>query len=87
LQLLTQEKDKMITKTKLALIAAIGLASVATPAFAYTVHHHHYYAHRYNAGYRANANVDSGAAINSDDPSLTGGGSLGYNKCGGHPAC
>jgi hypothetical protein len=79
----------MINTSKLALVAAVALASIAPPALAHTVHRHHY-AHRHvysaDAGYQANASVKP-AAVDSDDPSLTGGGSLGFNKCGGHPAC
>jgi hypothetical protein len=77
----------MINKSKLAFVAAVAVASIAPPAFAHTVHHHHY-AHRHvyspDAGYQANASVKP---VNSDDPALTGGGSLGFNACGGHPSC
>jgi hypothetical protein len=76
----------MINTSKLALVAAIALANIA-PAFAHTIHRHHHVRHYYSAdaGYHANASV--APAVDSDDPSLTGGGSLGFNKCGGHPAC
>lgn len=79
----------MISKSKVTLVA-VALASVASLAFAGTAmaahRHHHAPRHVYNAdaGYRANAAV---TPVNSDDPALTGGGSLGFNKCGGHPAC
>jgi hypothetical protein len=87
----------MINKTKLAFIAAVALSSIASPAFAYTTaHHRHDYAHRafYNyrpdAGYRANAAVvpAAGPVDNPvDNPATTGGGSMGYNACAGHPSC
>lgn len=84
----------MISKSKLAFTAAVALASIGSLALGQTAataaHRHHHYAHPHvssvDAGYRANASVTP-AAVNSDDPSLTGGGSLGFNKCGGHPAC
>jgi hypothetical protein len=76
----------MINTSKLAIVAAVALASIAPPAFAHT-HHRHHARHFYSAdaGYRANASVKP--AVDSDDPALTGGGSMGFNKCGGHPSC
>jgi hypothetical protein len=83
----------MISKSKLAFTAALALASIGSLALGQTAasaahRHHHYVHHVYSAdaGYRANASVTP-AAVNPDDPALTGGGSLGFNKCGGHPAC
>jgi hypothetical protein len=87
----------MINKSKLALIAAVTLASIASPVFAQTAAttaHRHHYAHRSvsnnraEPGYRANASVAPSSSVNPvDDPALTGGGSAGYNECAGHPRC
>jgi hypothetical protein len=85
----------MINKSKIAVIAAVTLASIASPIFAQaatTVAHRNHYVHRPvlnyqpEAGYRANARVaPSSDPVN--DPGMTGGGSAGYNVCAGHPAC
>lgn len=85
----------MINKSKLAVIAAVAAASMALPVVAQaattTVHRHHH-VHRTvanqpaSAGYRANAAV-APAVDPVDDPSMTGGGTPGYNACAGHPRC
>lgn len=85
----------MINKSKLALIAAVTLAGIASPVIAQaatTVAHRHHYVHRsasnYRpvAGYRANASV-APAVDPADDPAMTGGGTAGYNACAGHARC
>jgi hypothetical protein len=86
----------MNNKSKLALLAILVLATIASPAFAQdvtSVAYRHHYAHRLvnndRPGYRANARVaptgNPGNPVN--DPAMTGGGSMGYNACAGHPAC
>ena len=81
----------MINKSKLALITAVGITAVglaiASPAFAQPVRSEH---HRHIYNYVPNQQIapGPGAASNPlDDPSMTGGGSAGYNACGGHPRC
>jgi hypothetical protein len=86
----------IINKSKLAVIAAVAAASIALPVLAQaattTAHRHRHHAHRTVAtqpaapGYRANAAV--APSVNPvDDPSMTGGGTAGYNACAGHPRC
>jgi hypothetical protein len=89
----------MTNKSKLACVAAIALATMASPVFAQTAttapHRHHYvqrpvYNARADRGYRANASVmpPAGPAANPvDDPAMTGGGNMGYNACAGHARC
>lgn len=88
----------MIDKIRFVCVAAVALASIASPVLAQaatTTAHRHHYVHRpvsssrANAGYRANASVAPAApAANPvNDPAMTGGGSAGYNVCAGHPAC
>lgn len=89
----------MTNKSKLACVAALALASVASPVLAQaatTTTHRHHHAHRplYNArvnsGYRAYGSISPAAdpSVNPvDDPAMTGGGSAGYNVCAGHPRC
>lgn len=75
----------MINTSKLALIAAVALASVALPVFAHATTYRHHHAHRiYN--YRSEA-ADPPALNPVDNPAMTGGGSEGYNECAGHPRC
>ncbi len=66
----------MFTKTKIALAAAVGLAAFS--ASAATEHHitrvHRMPTHNIVPGYNPQTHLDP------DDPVLTGGGSLGYNK-------
>ena len=86
----------MNSKSKLALLAVIATATIASPAFAQdatAVTHRHHYVHRSvnndRPGYQAYARV--APAGNPTDPvnnpAMTGGGSMGYNACAGHPAC
>jgi hypothetical protein len=76
----------MINTSKFAFIAAVALASIASPAFSQTATTTHY--GRFNGPdrpvypYAPNAHVDP-----SDDPALAGGGSPGYNACTGHARC
>jgi type III secretory pathway component EscS len=99
-QELTQSRDRtMANKLKLACVAAVVLATAASPVFAQTAtttaHRHHYvqrqvYGSRADRGYQANASVapPAGSTVKPvDNPALTGGGSAGYNVCAGHPAC
>lgn len=79
---------KMINKSKLAFIAAVALASIASPAFAQAAtaasHPHLYAPDRPVYNYAPNA----GAVPNPvDNPATTGGGSMGYNACAGHARC
>ena len=70
----------MTSKAKLALIAAVAAVSVVSPALAQAGVHHvrrnglHAYAMEPHSAPRARMPVDS------DDPALTGGGSIGYNE-------
>jgi hypothetical protein len=86
---------KLVVGSALVLGTAFMTAMSASAA---TLAHGHYSHHRnwngdgglYN--YTGNkGDPDAGATQPSDNPvdnpSLTGGGSMGYNKCGGHPAC
>lgn len=80
-----------INTSKLAVTAAVALATIGSPAFA-AHRHHHYVSNRpvytdYARNPGAHAQDALPASNPTDDPALTGGGSLGYNKCGGHPAC
>jgi hypothetical protein len=87
----------MNNKSKIALLAVVAFATIASPAFAQdatTVAYRHHHAHRPvnndRQGYRANARVSppnnpTGNPV--DDPAMTGGGSMGYNACAGHPSC
>jgi hypothetical protein len=85
----------MNNKSKLALLAVAALATIASPAFAQeapSVAYRHHYSHRPvnndRPGYRANARVaPTGNGNPVNDPAMTGGGSMGYNACAGHPAC
>jgi hypothetical protein len=89
----------MSNKLKFACVAALALASVASPAFAQaattTAHRHHsmhrpVHSSRANSGYGAYGSIApaAGPAVNpTDDPTMTGGGSAGYNVCAGHPRC
>jgi hypothetical protein len=86
----------VVNKSRLALITALALASVASPALsrtATTVHHrriqvpdrspiYNYVPDQPVYNYIPPAKVDP-----SDDPALTGGGSPGYNACTGHARC
>jgi hypothetical protein len=85
----------MTNKSKFAFVAAVALASIAAPLFAHATtvtHHRHHYVRRpvanaqADAGYRANARI-APAVDPVDDPSMTGGGTPGYNACAGHPRC
>ena len=89
------EKEMMINKSKLALIAAVALASIASPLFAQaatTAAHRHHYVHRpvsngrADVGYRSHASV-APSVDPADDPAMTGGGTAGYNACAGHARC
>lgn len=81
--------------SKFAFVAAVALASVAPPALAQssrTVHHRHVY--NYAPGQRAYDYVPNAGTSNTgtvdkpvDNPVTTGGGSMGYNQCAGHPSC
>lgn len=85
----------MINKSKLALIAAVTLASIASPVFAEaatTTAHRHHYVHRSVSNYRPDAGYRSHASVApsidpADDPAMTGGGTAGYNACAGHARC
>jgi hypothetical protein len=86
----------MINKSKLTFVAAIALASMALPAFAQTATtaaYQHRYAHNrsvrndYSRGENAYARVPAPSSNPVDDPAMTGGGSMGYNACAGHPRC
>jgi hypothetical protein len=71
-----------MTKTsKFAFIAAVALASIASPAFAQTTGHQHRYRNDLEPTYNHRPFLDP------DSPELTGGGSLGYNQCTGHARC
>jgi hypothetical protein len=67
----------MLSKSKLAIVAALLAASIATPALA---RESHYGAATRYSGRQAFAMVPRGAlAGNSIYPGATGGGSVGYN--------
>lgn len=66
----------MISKSKLAIIAAVVATSVATPALA---HQRHYGTATRHNGQNAFAMVPS-TAVNSFSPAARGGGSVGYNE-------
>ena len=62
----------MINKSKLALIAAIAVIGIASPALAQS---------RYDSGREAYAMVPFNPTIApANDPAATGGGSAGYNE-------
>jgi hypothetical protein len=82
----------MNSKSKLAVLAAVALIGIATPAFAQSTSANTYRWHslqaarlqhvpraRVRSGLRAFGMVP-GAAFGSDNPSATGGGSIGYNS-------
>jgi hypothetical protein len=74
----------MTNTSRFAFIAAVALATIASPAFSQTAapaHQGRYYAPD-RPFYAPTAHVDP-----SDDPALTGGGSPGYNACTGHARC
>ncbi|MGA8610847.1 MAG: hypothetical protein WB760_03860 [Xanthobacteraceae bacterium] len=73
----------MINKSKFAFIAAVALASIASPAFAHAKAHHRH-RHALQALYNHRPVVPY---LNPDSPEATGGGSLGYNQCTGHARC
>ena len=77
----------MINTSKFAFIAAVALASIASPAFAHTeAHHRHGYAPEQVYNHRPDA-AFMPAFNPADDPATTGGGSVGYNACAGHARC
>jgi hypothetical protein len=77
----------MINMSKFALIAAVALASVSPFALVYAAtSYRHRHVHRPVYHYRSEA-VDPPALNPVDDPAMTGGGSMGYNECAGHPRC
>jgi hypothetical protein len=90
-----------MTARKLVIGSALVLGTAfmtAMSASAAPLPHGHYAQHRNWNGDRGLYNYtgskgdpDARATQPSDNPvdnpSLTGGGSMGYNKCGGHPAC
>jgi hypothetical protein len=87
----------MINKSKLAFVAAVATASIALPVFAQaattTAHRHHYAHHRlahnndYSRGARAYGSIPGPSSNPADDPSMTGGGNMGFNACAGHARC
>jgi hypothetical protein len=82
----------MNSKSKLAVFAAVALIGIATPAFAQSAAANTYGWHSSQAArlrHLPRAHVRSGlrafgmvpgAAFGSNDPSATGGGSIGYNS-------
>lgn len=78
----------MIDKSKFAFIAAVALASIASPALAQTARsapHRHLYNFAPN---QPAPDADVASPSNPvDDPAMTGGGTSGYNECAGHPRC
>jgi hypothetical protein len=85
----------MLIKSKAGVVAAAVLASVASLVLsqtAATAAHRHHYTHRHVYNYRADTGYQANAAVRPtvdpvNDPTLTGGGSPGYNVCAGHPTC
>lgn len=80
----------MINKSKLAFVAAVALASVASPALAWaprTAHHQHLYNYAPNQPLYNYAPEPSGVHNPVNNPATTGGGTTGYNACAGHPSC
>lgn len=76
----------MSNKLKLAIVTAIALASVPSAAFA---QNYRMAPHRPLYNYAAPRSVapDHPDPHAVDEPSLTGGGTEGYNECAGHPRC
>lgn len=80
----------MSNKSKFAFVAAVTLATLASPAFAWTARttpHRHLYNYVPDGPVYNYAPDPSGVPDPVNNPSTTGGGSLGYNKCAGHPSC
>lgn len=76
----------MINTSKFVFIAAVALTSIASPAFAHTTVHRHGNRYRQIYNYRPDPRP-ARTADPVDDPAMTGGGSVGYNACAGHPRC
>jgi hypothetical protein len=87
----TLDPEKMMINKKVAFVAsAVALASIASPVFATTARHRYHYAHRAVSNYQTGAGYRANAAVVPDpvdNPATTGGGSMGYNQCAGHPSC
>lgn len=86
----------MIDKSKFAFMAAVALLSIASPALAWTArtaphrHVYHFAPNRPVYNYAPDLGVASpsnGVDNPVDNPATTGGGSMGYNACAGHPSC
>jgi hypothetical protein len=87
----------MINKSKLAFVAVVATVSMALPAFAQaatTTAYRHHYAHNRRAhnndsslGARAYGSIPGSSSNPADDPSMTGGGNMGFNACAGHARC
>ena len=85
---------KLVIGSALVLGTAFMTAMNASGATLAQGHYSHHRNLNGNGGlynYTGKGDPNAGAAQPSDNPvdnpSLTGGGSIGYNKCGGHPAC
>jgi hypothetical protein len=70
--------SKMFSKTEIALSAAIVLSTALTASGA-TKHHDVTHVH-HRVLYNIVPDYNPQTHLNSDDPALTGGGSLGYNQ-------